>query len=283
MPDNSTNNAETAINQPVVQPMQVSEDGNAVEVGYTVADPVGPSAQAEEQSLLAGKFKNQDELVKAYKELEAKLGQGKPDETAQQQEEDRKQQAEEVPEAEKIAGLQTTAEASDMLKEKGLNIQTFAAEFERTGSLSEESYTTLESKGIPRDTVDAYINGQRVLVSAQVKEVKDSVGGEAEYAKLCQWATTGLSKQEQESYERILATNDPTIIKLAAQGLKSRYELEMGKDPSVTIGGNASARNDGIERFASTAEMMSAMRDPRYEADPAYRAKVERKVFNSNF
>ena len=95
-------------------------------------------------------------------------------------------------------------------------------------------------------------------------------------------AQAGLTEQEKRSYDLILATNDLNIIKLAAQGLKARYSEAMGKDPSLVLGGSTAGGNDGLGVFASRAEMVRAMQDPRYASDPAYRAKVERKVINSN-
>ena len=258
---------------PVAHATQVAEDGSSVQVGYTESDPLGPQHD-DDSRLLAGKYKNAEELERAYKELEARLGStSQPTEKQSEQPEDT---------GPKVAAIETTEEAAALLQDKGLDIATFTREYESTGQLSPESYTALEAKGISRDMVNAYIHGQQVLMDTQVAEVKNSVGGEAEYERLVTWATANLSPQEQQAYDRILQTNDLTTIKLAAAGLKSRYESAMGKDPQVVIGGSVSGRNDGLDRFGSRAEMVSAMQDPRYAEDPAYRAKVERKVINSN-
>lgn len=251
----------------VVQPDVVTD--SKVEVGYTESDPLGP--QKEDGPLLAGKYKTAEELEKAYKELESKLGQPKEDKPVID------------PNAPKVAALETTQEATAMLAEKGLDISTFTAEYETTGQLSAASYEALGKAGITRDMVEQYISGQQVLLDSQVREVKESVGGEAEYAKLSEWATVNLTAREQQAYQRILETNDLATIKLAAAGLKARYVAAMGKDPALIVGGNTSGGNDGQERFNSRAEMVSAMQDPRYEKDPAYRARVERKVINSTF
>lgn len=256
---------------PVVHDTKITP--NSVEVGYTESDPFGPQPQPEE-NLLAGKFKSAEELEKAYKELESKLGKSPEDH------QDAKEPEENV--GPKVAAVEHTQEAADMLKEKGLDISSFTREFESTGQLSEESYQTLETKGITRDMVNAYIDGQRVLVDSQVNEVKQSIGGEIEYKKLMEWANTTLTDREKQSYDMVLATNNLDIIKLAAQGLKARYTEVMGKDPAVVVGGSTAGGNDGRERFASRAEMVRAMQDPRYAVDPAYRARVERKVINSN-
>lgn len=260
-----------SIPQAVEHPTMVSEDGSSAELGFTESDPVGPPHEdGDSKGLLAGKYKTPEELEKAYKELEAKLG-GKP---AQEQAK--------APDTPKVAAVETTEEATAMLRDKGLDIATFTSEYERTGQLSPESYTSLEKAGIGREMVDQYINGQRVLVAAQEAEVKNSVGGEDEYTKLIAWARVNLNDSEKQAYDRIIATNDLTAIKMAAQGIKSRYDGAMGKDPTVVVGGRPAGGNDGLERFESRAQMVEAMKDKRYETDPAYRAKVERKVLNSS-
>ena len=270
--------------QAEVVPTKVAENGSSVEFGYTVNDPLGPTASKPEgdtQNLLAGKFKSQEELEKAYKELEAKLGgNNKPDD--QQQQEEQPKQPEIDPNAPKVASLETTDEATAMLQEKGLDITTFTREFETTGQLSEASYTALEAKGIPRDMVNAYIEGQRVLVDTQVTDIKNSVGGAEEYQKIITWAATALSKEDQQAYDSIMATSNVAIIKMAAAGLKSRYEEVMGRNPTTIIGGSASGINDGAGRYESTAQMMKDMSNPLYTTDPAFRKRVEQKVINSN-
>lgn len=266
--------AQVPASGPVTHTMKVAEDGSSVEMGFDESGAVGPAADSQQDDgLLAGKFKSAEELEKAYKELESKLG-SKP----QTQEQEAADDA-----APKVAAVENTSEAQAMLQEKGLDINAFTREFESTGKLSEESYASLEAKGIGRDMVNAYIDGQRVLVEAQINEIKQVVGGEGEYQKLIAWATTNLTDQEKASYNKVLATNDLSIIKMAAQGLKARRDAVVGKDPSVIVGGSVAGGNDGLQRYRSTAEMVAAMRDPRYENDPAYRADVERRVINSNF
>jgi hypothetical protein len=271
-------------------PSQISPDGNSLELGYTAADPNKPASDAPTnpagEPLLAGKFKSAEELEKAYKELEAKLGQPKEDPPTDQEKDkaDDEPLPEIDPNAPQVAGIESTDEAREMLQEKGLDLNRFTREFETTGALSAASYSKLEKAGISREMVDAYIDGQRRLVDSQVLEVKNSVGGAEVYARVHQWAGSGLSEPEKAAYNRMFESNDLTICKAAAMSLKSRYEAAMGKDPAITVqGGVGGGGNDGVGRYESTAQMVEAMRDPRYSTDEAYRAKVERKIANSNF
>jgi hypothetical protein len=268
-------------------PSQISPDGNSLELGYTAADPNKPADAPAGESLLAGKFKSAEELEKAYKELESKLGRPKEDPPTDQKPDDKDKDDEPLPDidpnAPTVAGIEPTDEAREMLQEKGLDLNRFTREFETTGALSEASYGKLEKAGISREMVDAYIDGQRRLVDSQILEVKNSVGGEEVYARVHQWAGGGLSEPEKAAYNRMFESNDLTICKAAAMSLKARYEAVMGKDPAVRVEGGVGGSNDGVGRYESSAQMVEAMRDPRYATDEAYRAKVERKIANSNF
>lgn len=267
MPDivNSIENMPAAVEHP----MAVTD--SSAESGFTENDPIGPQ-EDESSGLLAGKFKNAEDLERAYKELEAKLGGAN-------------QTREETPQESlgpKVAAVETTEEATALLRDKGLDISTYTREYESSGQLSEQSLATLEKAGITRAMVNDYINGQRVLVESQVSQVKNSVGGEEAYTRLITWAAATMNDREKSAYDRVLATNDLDLITMAAQGLKARYDAAMGKDPQVVVSGRVPGGNDGQERFESRAQMVEAMRDPRYDKDPAYRARVERKIINSN-
>ena len=267
---------------PLTIPTQVSADGNSVEASFTESDPVGPQKpQSDDSTLIAGKFKSVEDLEKAYKELETKMGSQTKEQPAEGEGE-QPQNKEVVPDNEKVASVEINDEASALLKEKGLDISSFSVEYERTGQLSPESYAKLNAAGITTEMVNDYINGNRALVTAQVTDVKNSIGGEAEYGKMLEWAGANLSTAEREAYDRVMATNDLDFIKFAAAGLHAKFKAAMGKDPAVVVGGSAPGGNDGVGRFASRAEMVRAMSKEEYQTDPAYRAKVERMVLNSN-
>ena len=56
---------------------------------------IGEELEKQQDTLLAGKYKNAEELEKAYKELESKLGSQEPDETKAVKEEEEKSEAKE--------------------------------------------------------------------------------------------------------------------------------------------------------------------------------------------
>ena len=110
-------------------------------------------AADEDFPLIDGKFKSQEDLLKAYKELEKKLHSPNQEET------------EVVPQA------TTEAEAKEVVEAAGLDFSNLYTEFQTNGALSEASYKALAEKGIPEDVVNAYIEGQaakRSLVEMQI-------------------------------------------------------------------------------------------------------------------
>ena len=46
----------------------------------------------------------------------------------------------------------------------------------------------MEQKGIPRNVVDQYIEGQKALVTNVQNQVYNSVGGKEQYAEMVNWA-----------------------------------------------------------------------------------------------
>ena len=65
---------------------------------------------------------------------------------------------------------------------------------------------------------------------------------------------------------------------MAVSGLKARYDNTVGVTPTL-IQGQAAAPQSA---FQSTAEIVSAINDPRYKEDSAYRSNVEAKIKRSN-
>ena len=221
------------------------------------------------EKTLAGKFKTPEELEAAYLELQKKLGERKPTE-------------EENKEDQKADDKKPDTDEEPKLIVAGKDFTKYAKVFAEQGKLDEASYAELEKEGVPREVVDAYIAGN-TAPKAAAKEVVDSikaaVGGEENFQKIAEWAKTGLSKEEVVAYNKAIDTGDPDIMRMAVERLQSKYEAAYGKPPKL-ISGKPS--NPQSEAFRSTAEVVAAMKDPRYANDPAYRADVEAKLARSN-
>jgi len=69
------------------------------------------------------------------------------------------------------------------------------------------------------------------------------------------------------------------MVKLAVSGLQSKYQSAEGSDPALIAGQSAPSSGGN---YGSWAEVTTAMRDPRYARDPAYRQSVADKLGRSN-
>lgn len=173
---------------------------------------------------------------------------------------------------EPAVGDQKAAEAA--VANVGLDYAAFNQEFQEKGELSEESYKKLTDSGIPKDMVDAYIEGQKAIVAASVTEVFNSVGGEDSYRRMTEWAKTAYTPQQIEAFNKATSGSKEEMLQAVA-GLKSRFDQAYGRSPQLLGGQGADA---GTAGFASRNEMTTAMRDPRYSKDPAYRKSVEARL-----
>ena len=187
---------------------------------------VGEEMMNQQEQLLAGKYKNAEELEKAYAELEKKLGeQGNKDSETTSDTEIR--ETEEVSEEKDEAtdfteGAQTIMSASDEY-------------YQNDGKLSEETlnkFTQMSS----RDLVEAYMEVQKSgalnqdgpseadLSTQAINEVKNYAGGEQAYNSLIEWAGQNLDQESIEAFDSIINTGSVDAIKIAVSGLKSRYQ-----------------------------------------------------------
>ena len=140
------------------------------------------------------------------------------------------------------------------------------------------------------DLVNAYVELQkanpdiasaapsRVLTDSEVNSVYNSAGGEAEYKRLVSWAGSNLDDTKLGAFNSIVNNGDATAIQIAVAGLRSEYESQEGYEGRM-LTGKAARAQDG---FRSQAELVAAMRDPRYENDPAYQQDVYEKLERSN-
>jgi hypothetical protein len=226
------------------------------------------SAQfGEDEALLAGKYKSPEELEKAYKELEARLGKTEDEPKA----DDEPAEVEEtVPSNED--------EAQAVAEEKGFDLTELNKEFADAGSLSEDTYKMLADKGLGKDTVDAYIAGQQALAERNVQELHAVAGGTEQFNEMVEWANDNLPESEIDALNQMVSKQE--TAKFALQGLYARYRSEAGEPNLIDNGTTAVTNSRG---YASTKEMTREMADPRYRTDPAFRKQVEMKIARSQF
>lgn len=230
-------------------------------------------AANDEAALIAGKFKSQEDLVKAYEELQRKLGQDTPEETEEPSEEQPETTEEESEEVEESAAVEAISRASKVYEESGeLNADTI------------EELAKLDSKELIQAYVSQYTKNQAAVqaqaVDAQAEAaILDSVGGQESYQQMVQWAATNLDPAEVESYNQVTNSGNVAAIKFAVEALSNRYKSAEGYEAPLVTGKKAPASNAKV--FRSHAELSRAIADPRYQSDPAYRNDVEARLARS--
>jgi len=164
-----------------------------------------------------------------------------------------------------------------------------SAEYAEKGELSEDMMSKF-SEMSSQDLVQAYMEMQANAPQAETAEpvelsdndinsIKNSVGGEVEYAKVIDWATNNLSESQIEAYDDIISTGNTDVIQMMVDGLKAKYDSANGSEGRMLSG---KAPNNSGDVFRSQAEVVSAIADPRYDRDPAYRNDVLEKLERSD-
>ena len=238
-------------------------DGSPEESGELSAEEqdslaVGEQMAEEQEQLFAGKYKNAEELESAYLELQKKLG------SSESESESESTESEEAPE-------ETTSFLDDLWEQ----------------SQSEYKQDTLDKlRGMdPTELANMYLEYRNEVqkqaptkqeISPQVAtQLKNIVGGEANYANMTNWAASNLSKEEITMFDHVMDSGDPNAAFFAINSLAHRYQDAVGYDGKMLTGKSSSNSKPG---FRSQAEMIEAMQDPRYDRDPAYRQEVMQKL-----
>ena len=267
---------------------------------------LGEKMVNQQEQLLAGKYKNAEELEKAYVELQSKFGE-KSNQDNETVDEAEVQQPDEVQEE-----TSQTSETTEYLEDGTVNYTTANEIYgeklgnlfqeskidpfeinkyfqENNGSLSDEHYSTLEGAGITRQTVDAYLQGITGAMSetdsndisdSTVAEIKNFAGGDEAYSNIVNWASNNLGQNEVNAFDEVINSGSVDAIKLAVSGLKSRFEDATGREGTVLTGKAPATTPE--QGFRSQAELVRAMSDKRYDNDPAYRQDVIAKLERSD-
>ena len=227
---------------------------------------VGEQMQEAQDNLLAGKYKNAEELEKGYLELQQKLN-TKEEEPAQEE-------VEEETEAEAAESKQTIL---DQLWEEAGTEEGYTQEtLDKLGKMSVDEIAQMHLEY--RDSVTKEQPQNRDFTEADVKELKGIVGGEKNYANMMQWAQGALNEQEIKMFDAVMAKGDPLGAFFAVRALGYAYNDAVGYDGKMVQGKAPRQSND---QFRSQQEVVRAMADPRYEEDPAYRMDVMEKLERS--
>ena len=234
---------------------------------------VGEQLVEAQEQLLAGKYKNAEDLEQAYLSLQKKLGQTEEEEVDYESTDEGYEEEEEGDE-----------EISDDAPAVSLINEASEEYYANDGTLSEETIERF-SEMSSQDLVNAYLEIQKTnpqanpqgveMSDAQVNSVMNAAGGEAQYNRIVEWAASNLDNRSIDAFDSVVDSGNPAAINIAFAGLKSRYEDANGYEGRMLQGKAASS---GGDLYRSQAELVAAMSDPRYDTDPAYRADVIEKL-----
>ena len=233
---------------------------------------VGEALEQQQETLLAGKYKNAEELEKAYVELQKKLGDNKED-TEQASAEEK---SEEKPQLSEGANLITSASEEYFANGNKLSPETLA------------KFSSLSSQDLIKAYMEVSQNPEfqqqqaappAEITTSQINQIKNSAGGEKQYANIVNWAKTNLPQDQINAFDEVVNTGSVQAIQLAVSGLKSQYDNANGVEGRMVTG--KTAPNNG-DVFRSQAELVRAMNDARYDNDPAYRQDVIEKLDRSD-
>ena len=238
--------------------------------------------ETDENGLILGKFKSVEDLAASYKELEGKLGAATEEDQVETSEQEETETTESDFDAEEYYG----DGLASVLEEVGIDPQEISNRFTETGEINDDDYAKLGEAGFSRQVIDTYLDGLRNggvtgedIASAQIQGIKDSVGGDDNYSKMVAWAVDNLPANEVNEFNSLTETGNATAIKFAVQGLYSQYNNAMGVEPNLVTG---RASQGGPAPYRSTAEVVTAMSDPRYGKDVTYTEDVQRRLGSSD-
>ena len=241
---------------------------------------------AQSNDKILGKFNTQEDLAKAYTELEKRVGQQPQNETPE-------------PPVEQTDDNYTVEAASelygkeyvDALSEKGVDMADIMKRADSGEDISANYDTLAEVFNVPKAVVENYVNAAQQtqmpapgLTPEDGVEVRNAIGGDEAFAEVTQWVEKNVDKQTLENYNKIADTN-----KEAALWALKFFQAQMNSpgsvvEPKLYGGGNVPSQST----YESKQQVLDAMNKTNskgqrlYDVDEAYRDKVAKILLNSD-
>jgi hypothetical protein len=210
-----------------------------------------------QEELIAGKFKSQADLLKAYQELE------------------RKQSSQETqPPAEAEADKKADTTSSESADEGSFATTKYEQEFVANGGLSEDSYAELQSKGFTRQQVDAYIKGQQAYASSIQTDIYSSVGGHDQYVDLINWASDNVEPATIKEYNDAVDAMDVDRMKRTLEYMNLKRGQSAPRE-ARRLEGNAPV--GGVQPYSNKNEWQRDMTNRLYGKDAKYTNMVDQR------
>lgn len=179
----------------------------------------------------------------------------------------------------------------------------FTKAFIDTGTLTEaEMAEAATASGLPVEFVKQYVAGQAALRSqgTHTEEQTQAIADQTtrnnlayEFSKdnagwldFAAWTQGNLTAEQRGSIEAAVKNGhkDPNTARVIIGTYYGRFKAAAGGTPrDVTSQGASTHEVHSAEGYASQADMVTAMQNPKYNRDPVYTAEVVAKVAASNF
>lgn len=218
-----------------------------------------------------------ESLAKSYAELERKTNGGQ-------------QGTQETPEEPAEPSENTTPPTAPSLgdpdekgrqaaQEAGIDYESLKQEFMEKGDLSPESREALKSKGYTDEMISDHIAGQQALAERVTQKIYESAGGQENFQKMAEWARDNLSDSEREHINSQMQSGSEEAAQMAVDALYGRWVRATGGAPNSPnlVSGRRGGGGEGMT-FNSQAEILQAMKDPRYQQDEHFRSQVEKGI-----
>jgi len=244
-----------------------------------------PAVQTDPgEELIGGKFRSQDDLLKAYQELEKKQSQASGPDSA----EPSQPQAYTAEQAVQVYG----DDIVNAVGEAGLNMADLMWQADNGGDISQHYDALAEAVGVPRQVVENYVakaqsgGGEQATMSdADEAAIINEVGGQEAFNQLSGWAKQNLDASELAEYNATVDSGNTQAIRWALKAIQAKNAKPAASEPKL-IRGQAPAETQ--RRFNSKAEVLEAMnkRDSKgrrlYDVDTEYQRKFAELMNNSD-
>jgi len=269
--------AEVKVNPEVKEESQEHIDAM---VDKTEGKSTEPTGDGGEETLLAGKYKSEEDLAKGVLEALKKSNEGKSMEDIYKDLEKGIHNPTKEPESleleEDVDGEDSKPEITDREDDA---LQKYFEKYQQN-NLTEDDYNKLSEKGFSKNFVDRYMKGMQSEVTEYQEKLYEVTDGAEGYNEMAEWAKANLDQAEKKAFNNILNSGDLHSTRFAIEALYNRYKNVNPNEPNLLKGNKPSSSSSDM--FESRQQLMDAISDSRYAKDPAYRKKVEQKLERSN-
>jgi len=228
---------------------------------------IGEDMERQQENLLAGKYKDTQELESAYQELEKKLGEKSDGDS--EEVESKNETEEEVPNDVEENFL-------DQLWEEGTNDKLSKETFDKLTKMNPVDV----AKMAMQQRAQAQQSPQsREFTEQDVQAIQGLVGGQDNYNNMMGWAAENVPEQEVDLFDAVMDQGNPLAAYFAVQSMALKYQDGVGKEGQMVRGKAPKAQGDV---FNSQQELIDAQSDPRYATDEAYQEAILQKLERSN-